>query len=375
MKIAILINDTTYTYNLRREIIQRFIEEGHEVYIAAEILLFEDKLKEMGCHLIAVQVGRRGTNPLSDLGLLLAYRKILKKLKPDAVLTYNIKPTSYGGMVCGMLHIPYYPNITGLGTPIENPGKIQKVAIALYKMGVSRAECVFFQNSENLQFFQSHGMLLPGRRYRLLPGSGVNLKTYPLLPYPEGEKARFLFVARIMKEKGIDLFLAAARQIMQERDDCEFHICGMCDDPKYMETLNREQENGNIVYHGQQKDMLPHYQSCSCLLYPSYYPEGMSNVLLEAAASGRPLIVADRSGCRDIVDNEVTGYIVPVNDEKATIEAARRFLRLSPEERKEMGIRGRNKVEKEFDRELVVNAYMEEVCGTGSAENRSSEKV
>ena len=153
MKIAILINDTTYTYNLRREIIQRFIEEGHEVYIAAEILLFEDKLKEMGCHLIAVQVGRRGTNPLSDLGLLLAYRKILKKLKPDAVLTYNIKPTSYGGMVCAMLHIPYYPNITGLGTPIENPGKIQKVAIALYKTGVSRAECVFFQNSENLQFF------------------------------------------------------------------------------------------------------------------------------------------------------------------------------------------------------------------------------
>ena len=364
MKIAILINDTTYAYNLRREIIQRFIAEGHEVYVVGEILLFKKELKDMGCRLIGLTIGRHGTNPFSDLKLMMTYRAILKKISPDAVLTYNIKPNSYGGMACAMLHIPYYPNITGLGTPVENPGKIQKLAITLYKTGVRKAACVFFQNSENVEFFKSHKMLSASSRIRLLPGSGVSLETHPELPYPEDDKIRFLFVARIMKEKGIDLFLAAARTIMAERDDCEFHICGMCDDEKYTEILAQAQEQGIVTYHGQQKDMVPHYQNCSCLLYPSYYPEGMSNVLLEAAASGRPLIVADRSGCREIVNDGETGYIVPVNDEAATIEATRRFLALTPEERKAMGHKGREKVEKEFDRQLVVQAYMEEVCGT-----------
>ena len=363
MKIAILINDTTYAYNLRKEIIQRFIAEGCEVYVVGEILLFRKELREMGCRLIGLETGRHGTNPFADLRLMLAYRQILKKVKPDAVLTYNIKPNSYGGMACAMLHIPCYPNITGLGTPVENPGKLQKLAIALYRTGVRKADCVFFQNSENVEFFKAHKMLSPQSRIRLLPGSGVNLETHPEFPYPEGDKIRFLFVARIMKEKGIDLFLAAARQIMSERNDCEFHICGMCDDGNYTKILEDEQAKDIVLYHGQQKNMVPHYEKCSCLLYPSYYPEGMSNVLLEAAASGRPLIVADRSGCREIVNDGETGYIVPVNDEQATIEAVHRFLSLTDEERKAMGHIGREKVEREFDRRLVVDAYMEEVCG------------
>ena len=363
MKIAILINDTTYAYNLRREIIQRFIKENHQVYVVAEVLLFEKELREMGCQIIGLQIGRHGTNPFSDIRLMMTYRRVLKEIRPDAVLTYNIKPNSYGGMACAMLKIPCYPNITGLGTPIEKPGRIQKLAITLYKTGVRHAACIFFQNSENVEFFRSHNMLAPDAKIRLLPGSGVNLTTHPLLPYPETDRIRFLFVARIMKEKGIDLFLAAAHKIMSERSDCEFHICGMCDDEKYTRILEEAQKQGIVIYHGQQKDMTPYYRDCSCLLYPSYYPEGMSNVLLEAAASGRPLIVADRSGCREIVDDGQTGYMVPINDEEATINAVHKFLALSHEERKAMGLKGREKVEKGFDREIVVQAYVDEVTG------------
>lgn len=361
MKIAILINDTTYAYLLRREIIQRLVADKHAVYIVGEVLLFKKELKDLGCHIVGLKIGRHDTNPLDDFRLMLTYRKILKKLRPDAVLTYNIKPNSYGGMSCSMLHIPYYPNITGLGTPVENPGRIQKLAIAIYKIGVSRADCVFFQNSENVEFFKSHNMLSPCSRTRLLPGSGVNLQAHPMFPYPSDDKIHFLFVARIMKEKGIDLFLAAARQIRSERDDCVFDICGMCDDEKYTHILEEAQKEGIVNYHGQQKDLTPFYRQCSCLLFPSYYPEGMSNVLLEAAASGRPLIVADRSGCREVVDDNVTGFIVPINDEAATIEAVYKFLALTPEEREQMGIEGRKKMEKEFDRQLVVEAYVEEV--------------
>lgn len=419
MKIAMLINDTTYAYNLRREILRRFLDEGHEMWVVAEPLLFKKELRDMGCRLVSLKIGRHGTNPFSDLKLALAYHKILKRIAPDAVLTYNIKPSCYGGMACARLGIPCYPNITGLGTPVENPGKLQKLAIFLYREGVKHAECIFFQNEENLEFFRSHDMISAGTRTRLLPGSGVSLDTHPALPYPQeggpdlseaaqpapAEKAaqaeqavpaektaqavqttpaektapgagisaapaglsdgkiHFLFVARIMKEKGIDIFLAAARQIMGERSDCAFDICGMCDDEKYVTILEDAQREGIVRYHGQQKDMQPFYRACSCFLYPSYYPEGMSNVLLEAAASARPLIVADRCGCREIVDDGVTGYIVPVNDEQAAIDAARRFLSLTWEQREQMGLAGRQKVEREFDRRLVVEAYLEEVVG------------
>jgi len=177
--------------------------------------------------------------------------------------------------------------------------------------------------------------------------------------YPTEGEIRFLFAARIMKEKGIDLFMAAARKFHSE-NIC-FEVCGSCDDERYLEMLQKAHDDGIIVYHGQQKNLNPFYERCSCFLYPSYYPEGMSNVLLEAAASGRPVITADRAGCRETVDDGVSGYIVPVNDEEAVLQAVEKFLNLSWEERKTMGLAGRAKVEREFDREIVVQKYVEEI--------------
>ena len=355
-KVVMLINDTTYAFNLRGAIIERLICEGYEVVIVSQLLKHQDKLKEMGAKLVGVETGRHGTNPFSDLALKNKYKMILCREKPNLVLTYNIKPNVYGGIVCQSLNIPYITNVTGLGTPVEKPGILQKLTILLYRIGIRRASCVFFQNKDNKRFFEQHNMLKENAKVRVLPGSGVDLEKHSILPWPEEEKIHFLFAARIMKEKGIDLFLATARKFANE--NVIFDICGACDDEKYKEILKNER---SVVYHGEQKDMTPFYSKCSCFLYPSYYPEGMSNVLLEAAASGRPVIATDRAGCRETVDDGVTGFIIPVNDEKAVLESTENILKMSDEERKAMGLRGSEKIRREFDRKYVVKAYMEEI--------------
>lgn len=354
-KAVMLINDTTYAFNLRGAIIEKLVQEGFEVVIVGQLLKHQDKLKDMGARLIGVETGRHGTNPFSDLQLMHTYKRILKAEKPDVVLTYNIKPNVYGGMARQQLRIPYLPNVTGLGTPVENPGKLQKLTIQLYKMGVAGGACVFFRTMTT-EIFEQHHMLKANARTCVLPGSGVDLAKHPVLPWPEDGKVHFLFAARVMKEKGIDLFLAAARKFANE--NTIFDVCGACDDENYKSILNSEK---CVVYHGEQKDMTPFYSECSCFLYPSYYPEGMSNVLLEAAASGRPVVAADRAGCRETLDDGVTGFLVPVNDEKAVLDATEKMLKMSNEERKAMGQRGSEKIRKEFDRKLVVKAYWEEI--------------
>lgn len=352
----ILSNDTTYTYNLRREVIRRLVDEGYAVTVACEPLQFLEELQDLGCKVIPVHTGRRRTNPLSDLGLLRQYIRILHKEKPDVVLSYNIKPNVYGGLACRMLRIRYMPNITGLGTAMEHPGKMQALTTLLYRLGVASANCIFFQNSENQKFFEERRMLSKKSQTCLLPGSGVNLTHYTTKDYPSGENIHFLYSARIMQEKGIDLFLAVARKYHSEH--VIFDVCGGCDEEKYVDILQQAHNEGIVVYHGQQKDMNPFYETCSCFLYPSYYPEGMSNVLLEAAATGRPVIAADRSGCRETVTDGITGYIVPVNDEEATLKAVEKFLNLTWQQRREMGLAARAKVKTEFDREIVVNTYL-----------------
>lgn len=360
-EIVIIANDTTYVYNLRRELICGLTERGDRVTVVGELRLFREELEAMQCRLIDVQTLRHGTNPVKDLCLLGRYIRVLRSIRPDAVLTYNIKPNVYAGMACRLLGLKYFPNITGLGTAVENPGRMQKLTTRLYKWGVAKARCVFFQNTENEAFFRGRKMLNACSRTCLLPGSGVSLDTHPVLPYPEEEKTHFLFVARVLKEKGIDQYLAAARAVRAKRQDVAFHICGGCDDPAYEQILRQAQEENIVVYHGQQKHMRPFFEQAACIVHPSYYPEGMSNVLLEAAASGRPVITTNRSGCRETVEHGSTGFVVPIKDEAALTEALEQFLSLGWEERRDMGLAGREKMEKEFDRKIVVAHYLREL--------------
>lgn len=362
LKIMILANDTTYTYNLRREIIEKLIQDGHQVYVVSKFLKFKEELEGMGCQLINIDSGRHGTNPISDVTLMLKYWKILKQERPDAVLSYNIKPNVYGGMACRLTGIKYLPNITGLGTAVEYPGKMQKLTTFLYKMGVAGASCIFFQNEENRQFFYEHNMIKKDMRTKLLPGSGVSLEKHQLIEYPrDTEVINFLFVARVMKEKGIDLYLSAAKRVYEKYHNVMFHICGQCDDEKYIQILDKAQRNNYIKYHGEQKDICSFFTMAHCVVHPSYYPEGMSNVLLEAAAHGRPIIATNRSGCRETVNDGNSGFVIPIKDEDALVEAIENFLNLSNAQKREMGLEGRKKMETEFDRNLVVKEYIQEI--------------
>lgn len=326
-----------------------------------QVLQFKDELEQMGCGVIDIETARQGKNPFKDIVLFRKYYQALKRHKPDVMLGNNIKPNVYAGLACQMLKIKYIPNITGLGTPVENPGPLQALTTRLYKMGVAGANCIFFQNSENQRFFEAHKMMPKHAKIRLLPGSGVDLESHPAFPYPEEETVHFQFTSRILKEKGIDLYLAAAKRIHAEYHNTVFHICGGCDDPAYEEILKQAQEAGDVVYHGQQKDMIPFLKQASCIVHPSYYPEGMSNVLLEGAASARPIIATDRAGCRETVEDGVTGFLIPIQDEEALVHALERFMQMTPEQRKAMGLAGRAKMEREFDRKIVVKAYLEEI--------------
>ena len=359
MKIALVANDTTFIYNLRREIIGKLTEQGHQVSVLGQSLSHTEALRALGCELYNVPIGRRGVNPLDDLKLLRQFRRLLKEIKPDVVFTNNIKPNVYAGMVCRMLGITYIANITGLGTAVENPGKLQALTTRLYKWGVAGADTVFFQNGENMRFFREHKMMPKKAKIKLLPGSGVNLESHPVLPYIPGDEVRFLFIARLLKEKGIELYLSAAERIAEKYPNVMFHICGGCDDPKYLESVKAAELGGHVRYHGEQKDMLPFFQMAHCVVHPSYYPEGMSNVLLEASASGRPIIATDRSGCRETVEPGISGYLIPIKDADALVQAIEDFMNLTWEARMQMGQAGRKKMELEFDRRIVVQQYMD----------------
>lgn len=359
MKITLIANDTTFIYNLRLEILEKLIEEGHQVTVLCQFRSHRDALEQIGCKLYDISIGRRSTNPLSDFRLLRHFCRILQEIKPDVVFTNNIKPNVYAGIACRILRIRYIPNITGLGTPVENPGILQPLAIRLYQCGVAGADSIFFQNEENIRFFKQHNMMPKKSRVCLLPGSGVNLQKHPALPYAHNDVVHFLFVARLLKEKGIELYLSAAKRIAAKYPKVLFHICGGCDDPKYLEQVKEAAQTGYIQYHGEQKNMLPYFQMAHCVVHPSYYPEGMSNVLLEAAASARPIIATDRSGCRETVDAGKTGWLIPVKDEEALVQALEDFLNLNWEEREKLGYAGRQKMEQEFDRQMVVQKYLD----------------
>lgn len=358
MKILILANNDVGLYKFRKELIEALLEKN-EVVICLPYGEFVDELEAMGCKFISCDLlERHGTNPIKELKLISYYKKMIRKTMPDIVFTYTIKPNIYGGIVCSRLNIPYVVNITGLGTAVENAGVMQMITLYLYKLGLRKAQKVFFQNTENRDFMLRKGVV--NGAYDMLPGSGVNLQNYTVSEYPNGETIDFVFVSRIMKEKGIDQYLEAAKVIRERYPKTRFHICGFCEED-YEEKLKRLSDDRVIIYHGLVKDMASIYEKMSCVIHPTYYPEGMSNVLLEAAACGRPIITTNRSGCREVVDDGVNGYVVKEKDSQDLIEKIEIFLNQSTEERRQMGLAGRRKVEREFDRQIVIEKYMKEV--------------
>ena len=351
-RILVLANNDVGLYRFRKDLLAALLGAGHEVYISLPDGGFISELVQLGCRFIDTPIERRGMNPIHDSKLFHQYRAILKEVKPDLVLTYTIKPNIYGGLACRMAHIPYAVNITGLGSAIENGGWLKKFVLALYKPALQGARVVFFENAGNRDTLAATGVVPKGRDV-VLNGAGVNLEDYPYQPYPQEGPVRFLFVGRVMREKGVDELFAAAKRMKQEYGDgVEFHIVGSFEE-EYKPLMDELEKAGVVKYHGYQSDMKRFYAMASCVVLPSYH-EGMSNVLLEAAASGRPLITSDIPGCREAVEDGNSGYLCPAKDANALYGAMQRVMKLSVEQRSEMGCRGRERMEQRFSKTAVV---------------------
>ncbi len=358
MKILILANHDGGLISFRRELLEVLLQE-HEVLCCTPPGEAVAAIESIGCRFVPCGLlQRRGTDPLKDLKLYYFYRKLLTAERPDIVLTYTIKPNVYGGMACASLHIPYMANVTGLGTAIENGGLLAGITTKLYAIGLRKASCVFFQNEENRGLFCSR-RIFRGHS-RLIPGSGVNLEKHFFEPYPsDGSPVRFLFVGRVMRDKGINELLGAIRRLHEENVPAALDVVGFCEE-SFEEALKTAEEEGLLIFHGPQSDVHRYYRDCHCCVMPSYH-EGMSNVLLEASSTGRPVIATRVPGCRETFDEGISGFGCDARSTESLADAMRRFVSIPNEQRAAMGTAARAKMEREFDRGLVTKAYLEEM--------------
>lgn len=352
MKILVITNHSYMLYRFRKELLQQ-LGQDHEILLSMPFVGHEEDLQALGFTCIDTPVDRRGINPITDWKLLRTYRQLLRKEKPELVITYSIKPNIYAGLLCRLSKIPYCANVQGLGTAFQRKG-LALFVTALYRFALGKARTVFFENQGNADEFITR-KILPADRITLLNGAGINLTDYPCTPYPENDKLHFLYLGRIMKEKGIDeLFCAMKKLRAQLGDKVVLDLVGFFDDD-YEEAVNQLATDGIAVFHGFQTDPAPFYAAADCVVLPSYH-EGMSNVLLEGAAMGRPLITSDIHGCKEAVIEGETGFLCKVRDADSLYEAMARFATLSHREREHMGQAGRRHVEAVFDKEKVVAA-------------------
>lgn len=353
-KILIITNHSYMFWQFRRELVRGILAGGHQVVLALPFGERVEQLRSLGCELVDIPVDRRGVNPVIDCKLLLRYRKLLAEVRPDMVITYSIKPNIYAGMACRNLGIPYYVNVQGLGTAFQKK-RIARLVTVLYRIALRDARWVFFENSANADLFIRKGIIAEDQAC-LLRGAGINLEHYAFRPWPENSCTRFLYLGRVMREKGMDELFSALRRLHAEGEKIFLDLVGFFEDG-YREQVEELEALGICKFHGFQEDPRPFYERTDCVVLPSYH-EGMSNVLLEAAAVGRPLITSDIPGCREAVEEGVTGFTCPVRDAQALYETMKRFLLLSPEQRAAMGVAGRKKMQAEFDKNQVVEATL-----------------
>lgn len=361
-KILIITNHSYMLYRFRKELIETLKKEN-EVILSMPFVGHEEDFRRLGVKCIETKINRRGINFKEDFKLLSTYYHILKDVKPDLVITYSIKPNIYAGIVCGKLGVPFFANVQGLGTAFQKKILSQLVTF-LYKFSFKKVEKVFFENEENaLEFQKRH--IIPQEKQKVLHGAGVNLEDYCYKPYPENDRVHFLYLGRIMREKGISELFTAVRKLHNEGAEFVLDMVGFFED-EYKEQVGKLQKDGIVVFHGFQEEPRPYYELADCVVLPSYH-EGLSNVLLEAAAMGRPIITSDIPGCRETIDAEISGVLVPVRDSESLYNAMKKFLNLPLGKKIAMGQAGRKKMEREFCKKLVV-ADTIKILGTNQRE-------
>jgi glycosyltransferase involved in cell wall biosynthesis len=380
LKIILVCNTAWGLINFRAGLIKALSAVGHEVIALAPLDEHASRIEGMGVRFIAMSMDNKGTNPFRDLRLLLSFVNTFRVESPDLVISYTIKPVIYASLAARWLSISAISVVTGLGTVFLRENLLTKMVEWLYRVSQLRVRKVFFLNDDDLELFRAR-KLAPAMLMKRLPSEGINLLHFNSIKHQqrdcEGSFAesqrplQFLLMARMLWDKGIGEYVGAARQVRRLYPDTKFGLLGFLDVQNHS-AISREQmdawiQEGGIEYLGVTNDVRQAISESDCVVLPSYR-EGISRTLLEAAAMGRPIVTTDTVGCRDVVEDGVNGYLCRSRDSDDLAKKLIQIIKLSPTERKAMGLRGRHKVECEFDEQLVISHYFEVISAL--AENK-----
>jgi len=356
-RVLMITNNYNTIYKKRTELIQELKEKGCEVWLKFPHDGGVELIQELGCHTDNSTINRRKMNLLEEYHLLMEYNETMNRIKPDIVLTYTIKCNLYGGFVAASQGIPYIPNITGLGRMFNKNRWIDSLLRLCHKVAFRKASCVFFQNTANCEMLKD---TVKGRLV-VLPGSGVNIHKNAYVEYPpETENVKFIFIGRIEEDKGIFELAKAAGHIYIKYPEVRFLVLGENEtDAQEKATLDTIFPM-NMEILGWKADVNPYIAKCHAIILPSHH-EGMANVLLEAAALGRPILASRIPGCMETLDEGISGIGFEPRNVDSLIEAIEAFINFDYARKKEMGVAARRKIRKEFDRRIVVEQYWNEI--------------
>lgn len=361
-KLLVSINSAWNFVNFRAGLIRALVDHGFEVVAVSPDDGHRQAIEALGCRFIPIAMDARGTSPSRDARLCADYMRVMHRERPDVYLGYTIKPNVYGSIAAHLCGIPVINNVAGLGTAFLGRGWLNRIARILYRLALRPSRTVFFQNMEDRDAFVADG-LVKAERTQVLPGSGVDLGRFAPAgeDRPAEEPVTFLLVARLLWAKGVGEYAAAAEMVSRSHPNARFQILGIFGDGKDAvdrESVAKWEAAGTLRYLGEAADVRPYIAAADCIVLPSYYPEGTPRTLLEAGAMGKALITTDTPGCRRVVDHGSNGYICAPRDAEALAGAMRMFLALDAERSAAMGKASREKMQREFDEQLVIRAYL-----------------
>lgn len=363
-RIVIAVNTAWYLYNFRTGLIRALMQDGYEVVTLARADEYSEKIAQLGCRYVPFHIDYKGTDAVRDVWLLLRYYRLLRRERPAALITYTVKPNVFASIASHLLGIPVINNVGGLGTAFMRVNWVTRLVRFLYRLAFSRSYRVFFQNDEDMRVFLSD-RIVSGVQASRVPGSGVDVRAFSPAAVPNGVRRpfRFLLPARLLWDKGVGEFVAAARTLRRENASAEFYIAGFIneEDPTSVRHANIDEwtTEGVITYIGAVEDVRRHFAAADCIVLPSYYREGVPRALLEAASMARPIITTDNIGCREVVDDGVNGFLCRPRDVADLTDKMRRIMTLSEQDREIMGTKGRAKVLAHFDEQIVIARYRE----------------
>jgi len=361
--ISITINTSWNIFNFRVGLLKALQKEGYKIVCVSPYDEYSEKLEDLGFEYHHIKINNKGTNPLEDFKLIKDYYNLYKKINPDVILQYTIKPNIYGSIAARVLGKKVISNISGLGTVFLNDNISSKVARWLYKVALVK-NSIFFQNNDDKDLFIKN-KLVKKEQCDLLPGSGINTDIYkPSENYTENEQITFMMIARLIKDKGIIEYIEAIKIIKQKYPNIKFKLLGSLypGNPTAIkeEELNTWIADELIEYLGHSDDVKSEILKVDCVVLPSYR-EGLSRVLLEAASLSKAIITTNTPGCKDLVDDGINGLLCEVKDSVGLAEKIEEMILLKKEDIRNMGKEGRKKVINEFDESIVIDKYLKAI--------------